>query len=94
MREKVNHPKHYNKGKIEVIDAIADWKLEFCAGNVVKYVARHKYKGSPIEDLKKARWYLEYEILRLENEKKDQETDDELKNSLSIFNKGVRIERG
>lgn len=58
-REAVNHPPHYNTGNIEVIDAIEDWGLDFNAGNVVKYVARHKHKANPIEDLKKARWYLD-----------------------------------
>ena len=37
-REAVNHPPHYNQGKIEVIDAIEDWGLDFNAGNVVKYI--------------------------------------------------------
>ena len=55
----VNHPKHYNSGKIEVIDAIESWRMGFCDGNVIKYVARHKFKGKPLEDLKKAKWYLE-----------------------------------
>jgi len=58
-REAVNHPPHYNQGNIEVIDAIEDWGLDFNAGNVVKYVARHQHKAEPIEDLKKARWYLD-----------------------------------
>ena len=63
----VNHPSHYNQGRIEVIDAIEDWDLNFCEGNVVKYVARHRFKGEPLEDLKKARWYLERLILTLES---------------------------
>ena len=66
-REAVNHPEHYNKGKIEVIDAIEDWGLDFNAGNVVKYVARHQHKAEPIEDLKKARWYLDRLIEGWEN---------------------------
>lgn len=66
--EKVNHPKHYNKGKIEVIEAIEDWDLNFSEGNVIKYVARHRFKGEPLEDLKKARWYLERLISSLESE--------------------------
>ena len=66
-REAVNHPSHYNTGKIEVIDAIDDWKLDFNAGNVVKYVARHQHKADPLEDLKKARWYLDRLIERTEN---------------------------
>ena len=56
--------------KIEVADAIHDWKLDFFRGNVVKYVARagHKDKSKELEDLKKAKWYLEYSIAILEKE--------------------------
>jgi len=94
MKEKINHPKHYNKGKIEVIDAIVDWDLNFCIGNVVKYVARHKHKKDSLEDLKKARWYLDYEIRKLEKEKASLENQRELQNSLSVFNNDLRVERG
>jgi len=66
QREAVNHPQHYNAGSIEVIDAIEDWGLDFNAGNVVKYVARHQHKANAIEDLKKARWYLDRIIERLQ----------------------------
>lgn len=62
----VDHPKHYNAGRIEVIDAIEDWKLSFHLGNVVKYVARAEHKGKPLEDLKKAQWYLNRAIEKLE----------------------------
>lgn len=62
----IDHPAHYNMGKIEVIDAIEDWQLDFCLGNAVKYIARAKHKGSELEDLKKARWYLDRAIQRLE----------------------------
>ena len=65
-KEKVNHPSHYNAGSIEVIDAIEDWKLDFNTGNVIKYVARHQHKGRPVEDLKKARWYLDRLIKNIE----------------------------
>jgi hypothetical protein len=61
----VNHPSHYNSGKIEVIDAIEDWHLGFHLGNAVKYIARAEHKGKTIEDLQKARWYLDREISRL-----------------------------
>ena len=64
--ELINHPQHYNQGKIEVIDAIVDWELDFIEGNVVKYVARSKHKSSRAGDLKKARWYLDYLINKLE----------------------------
>lgn len=63
-RSAIDHPKHYNVGDIEVIDAIEAWKLGFNLGNVVKYVARADYKSNPLEDLKKAKWYLEREIER------------------------------
>ena len=66
-REAVNNPPHYNQGTIEVIDAIEDWGLDFNGGNVVKYVARHKHKAEPLEDLKKARWYLDRIIEGFEN---------------------------
>ena len=55
----VNHPSHYTRGKIEVIDFIEDQQLPYHLGNVVKYVARAGYKGDKMEDLKKARWYLD-----------------------------------
>ena len=57
MSDNVNHPAHYNTGKIEVIDAIEDWQLGFHAGNIIKYVARAKHKNG-VEDLRKAAWYL------------------------------------
>lgn len=55
----INHPSHYNRGKIEVIDFIEDQGLSFHLGNVIKYIARAGYKGDKLEDLKKARWYLD-----------------------------------
>nr|DAP61057.1 MAG TPA: nucelotide kinase [Caudoviricetes sp.] len=55
----IYHPSHYNKGKIEVIDFIEDQGLSFHLGNVIKYVARAGAKGDKLEDLKKARWYLD-----------------------------------
>lgn len=62
----VEHPAHYNVGKIEVIDAINEWRLDFNLGNVVKYVARagHKDNGKMVEDLQKARFYLDDAIRR------------------------------
>lgn len=61
-KEAVDHPAHYNAGAIEVIDAIEDWSLGFHEGNVVKYVARAKHKGVELQDLQKARWYLDRAI--------------------------------
>ena len=67
MGDNVSHPSHYNVGKIEVIDAIEDWCLNFSLGNAVKYIARADHKGKPIEDLEKARWYIDREIMRRMN---------------------------
>lgn len=68
MKEMINHPSHYNDGKIEVIDFIEDKQLNFHRGNAVKYIARagKKDKSKEVEDLKKAQWYIEREIKRLE----------------------------
>lgn len=64
----VNHPAHYTAGRIEVIEAIEDWKLPYHLGNVIKYVARagRKDPKKEAEDLKKARWYLDRHIAKLE----------------------------
>lgn len=60
----VDHPRHYNVGKIEAITVIEDWNLNFNLGNCVKYVARADHKGNAVEDLKKALWYLQRELDR------------------------------
>lgn len=64
MSEVVNHPKHYNRGKIEVIEFIEDQGLGFSLGNTVKYICRAGVKDptKEIEDLCKAQWYLSREI--------------------------------
>lgn len=58
----VNHPPHYKKGGIETIDFIEAKELNYNLGNVVKYVTRSGLKGTRIEDLKKAVWYLNREV--------------------------------
>jgi hypothetical protein len=65
-KEMVNHPSHYNMGKIEAIDVIEDWMLNFNLGSVVKYIARAGHKDDIVQDLKKALWYLEREVKRIE----------------------------
>ena len=64
MSNAVNHPSHYNSGKIEVIEAIEDWKVNFHRGNAIKYIARagKKDPAKTVEDLEKAVWYLKREI--------------------------------
>jgi hypothetical protein len=57
--DQVINPKHYNTGKIEVIDFIEDQNLGFHLGNVIKYICRAKHKGKEMQDLEKALWYLQ-----------------------------------
>ena len=64
----VNHPPHYKSGGVETIDFIEAKDLNYRLGNVVKYVSRAGRKATdPIEDLKKAAWYLQREISAREN---------------------------
>lgn len=57
MTDNINHPDHYNGRDIgyECID-ITQYQT-FCTGNVIKYLWRYASKGTPLEDLRKARWY-------------------------------------
>lgn len=66
--ETVNHPDHYNSKGIEAIDVIRAFDLSFSLGNVIKYVLRagRKNKDTYLEDLKKAKWYLDDEIRHVE----------------------------
>ena len=68
--EAVGHPAHYGgaDNPYEAIKVIEAWGLGFCLGNTVKYIARAGKKGALIEDLKKARWYLDRHIARIEKE--------------------------
>lgn len=70
MNDPVNHPAHYTSGKIEVIDFIEDQKLGFNLGNTVKYIARagKKDTSKELEDLEKAKWYLERRINQLKTQ--------------------------
>lgn len=62
----VNHPPHYVGHGIEPIEFIESHNLNFCLGSAVKYIARAPYKGTELEDLKKAKCYLEREIKKHE----------------------------
>jgi len=64
----INHPSHYTQGNIEVWDFIVDQGLDYLEGNVVKYVCRHRYKNG-LEDLKKAKQYIEKLITKYEQGK-------------------------
>jgi len=59
MSDMVNNPPHYTAGGVETIDFIEAKQLPYPLGNVVKYISRAGIKPHcPIEDLKKAQWYL------------------------------------
>lgn len=67
MINAVEHPDHYNATKFEVWDILDEWfPTNPLLWQVGKYIARANHKGNPVEDLKKARAYLEREIARLE----------------------------
>jgi hypothetical protein len=78
MSDAVNHPAHYGgeDNPYEAIKVIEAWDLGFCLGNTVKYISRAGKKNvvddlinptnGKLEDLKKARWYLDREIQNLE----------------------------
>ena len=70
--DNVNHPKHYTSGKIEVIKIIEDQLTSeeyrgYIKGQVIKYITRERHKNG-LEDLKKARWYLDRLIKKMEKE--------------------------
>lgn len=70
--DNVNHPEHYTSGKIEVIKIIEDQLTSeeyrgYIKGQVIKYITRERHKNG-LEDLKKARWYLDRLIKKMEKE--------------------------
>ena len=65
-KDPIHRPAHYTFSDVEPIDAIEAWGLGFHLGNVVGYIARAEHKGTPLQDLKKAQWYLAREIKRRE----------------------------
>ena len=74
VKDSVNHPSHYTQGAIECIDAIKEAVKGLlgieavCTANIIKYVWRWKFKNG-IEDLHKARWYLDRLIDEVSNSK-------------------------
>jgi hypothetical protein len=65
----VTAPSHYRVGGIDCLDFIEAKQLGYREGNVVKYVVRAKHKGNELEDLRKARFYLDRVIAELEASK-------------------------
>lgn len=71
MNDPVNHPKHYTEhpSGVECIEITEH--MNFCVGNAIKYLWRASLKGQQVEDLRKARWYVDREIARILNEGKE-----------------------
>lgn len=72
MNDEVNHPDHYTQGNVECIEAIHaalgnDGFADYCIGNVIKYAWRWRRKGG-VNDLRKARTYLDYAIAEMEKQ--------------------------
>ena len=71
MNDPVNHPKHYisHPSGVECIEVTEHFN--FNKGNAIKYIWRSSDKGKEVEDLRKARWYIDREIARILNGKED-----------------------
>jgi len=70
MADRISEPIHYTLGDIEcrhIIETVANGE-GFYVGNIIKYIYRYKHKGEPVEDLKKARQYLDFLIELIEKE--------------------------
>jgi hypothetical protein len=65
-KDMVNHPSHYTSTRFEVIDIIEEFGLDYHLGNVAKYLLRAGKKDDIVQDLSKARWYLDRKIAQLQ----------------------------
>lgn len=57
-KEMVDHPNHYTKGDIEVIEALELLNLPSTESSIIRYIARWRDKEKPVQDLNKAKWYI------------------------------------
>jgi len=71
MSDQINNPSHYTKHKSGIECIQITEHMSFNLGNAVKYIWRSDEKGNDIQDLRKAAWYINREIMRRENEKKN-----------------------
>jgi hypothetical protein len=73
--DQVNCPSHYNKGDVECIEAIKSATVgkkgieAVCVANVIKYLWRYEEKGKPLQDVQKAKWYLDKLLNEIKDEK-------------------------
>ena len=96
-KDNVNHPSHYNQGGIECIDALNAMVTGYpdpvgavLAWQVVKYIWRHPFKANPVEDLKKARFYLDRLIQRVGNETGGKSLEEQMASTTSSSTADVR----
>lgn len=75
MEEAVKHPKHYAYSEYEPKDVIRAWGLNFNLGNAVKYVARAGRKDDIVQDLEKAKQYLDFEIEAIKAERENKTSE-------------------
>ena len=73
MSDKISAPEHYTFSEYEPKDVIWAWHLDFYLGNVVKYIARagRKKDSSMIDDLRKARQYIDFELEKLQENSRE-----------------------
>jgi hypothetical protein len=69
ISDDISHPSHYCYSKYEPKDVIREWGLNFNLGSAVKYIARAGRKDDIIQDLSKAKQFLEFEIEALKEER-------------------------
>ena len=83
--ETVHHPSHYKPGTYEAIKVIEAWDLNFNLGSVLNYICIRKDKGSEIEDLEKAKQYIQFEIDRLKEAEDNKPIDYEITNACDDY---------
>lgn len=75
MSNVIKHPKHYAYSKYEPKDVIRSWGLNFNLGNAIKYIARAGRKDDIVQDLEKAKQYLEFEIEAIKAERENKTSE-------------------
>lgn len=98
-KDMIKRPEHYCFSKFEPKDVIREWGLNFNLGSAVKYIARAGRKDDIIQDLKKAREFLSFEIEALEAERKDDTPDHPnctcyMESDVKMFSRPVRSPSG
>lgn len=77
MSDKVKHPSHYCYSKYEPKDVIREWGLNFNLGSAVKYISRAGRKDDIIQDLSKAKQFIEFEIEYLQGKREENRLEDD-----------------